>query len=90
MARKFKVKDSKRMKALRRKRGRMLGVEGPKSKGDGAKYNRQAKAEYIRKTPTGDGARLKPGVFKNYVENSKMEKNLSALEKDFWKKVNRG
>lgn len=71
MARKFNVKESKRMKALRRKRGRMLGVEGPKSPGDGAKYNRQAKAEYIRKTPKGDGARLKPGTFKYTVKKKK-------------------
>jgi len=61
-----KMSDSKRMAAMRRKRGRMLGVEGPKGKSDsrrrsqGAKANRQAKAEYIRKTPKGDGARLKP------------------------------
>ena len=76
MARKFRMKDvvkaeKKKMAALRRKRGRMMGVEGPKSPGDGAKYNRQAKAEYIRKTPKGDGARLKPGNFKYTVKKKK-------------------
>jgi hypothetical protein len=53
--------QEQRLEALRRKRGRMLGVEGPKGPSDKAKANRQAKAEYIRKTPRGDGARLKPG-----------------------------
>lgn len=70
--------EKKRMAALRRKRGRMLGAEGPKlgdrsgstgrgvsareqqRRAQGAKANRQAKAEYIRKKPRGDGARLKP------------------------------
>ena len=61
-----KMGKNSRTAALRRKRGRMLGVEGPKGSSDasrraqGAKANRQAKAEYIRKTPKGDGARLKP------------------------------
>ena len=71
--------QDQRMEALRRKRGRMLGVEGPKvsnkrvtsrpgematqdsqRRAQGAKANRQANAEYIRKKPRGDAARLKP------------------------------
>jgi hypothetical protein len=55
-----KMGESQRTAALRRKRGRMLGVEGPKGSMDGTKANRQAKAEYIRKKPRGDAARLKP------------------------------
>lgn len=72
-------KKASPLEALRRKRGRMLGVEGPKvsnkrvtsrpgematqdsqRRAQGAKANRQANAEYIRKKPRGDAARLKP------------------------------